>query len=128
MGEAVDCLFPKERPEYQLVQRFHRGGWTRLTDICRILPDPYLTLCGRGADGRSQFWAIIDAGRRKALTDLECQLTSIRKQLCKLSPGEDRGFHRQSNQKLADAYTWALCGAPSAALSGYFLWQDRPDK
>jgi hypothetical protein len=43
-----------------------------------------------------------------------------------LSPGEDRDFHRQFNQKVADAYTWDLCGAPSAALSGYFLWQDRP--
>jgi hypothetical protein len=59
----------------------------------------------------SRFWAIIEAGGRRALTDPERQLTAVHKQLLKLSPEEIRDFHRQFNQKLADAYTWDLWGA-----------------
>jgi hypothetical protein len=60
----------------------------------------------------SRFWAIIEAGGRRALTDPERQLTAVHKQLLKLSPEEIRDFHRQFNQKLADAYTWDLWWCP----------------
>ena len=59
----------------------------------------------------ARFWAIIEAGGRKALAEPERQLAAVRKQLLKLSPDEIRDFHRLFNQKLADAYTWDLWGA-----------------
>ena len=58
-----------------------------------------------------QFWAIIEAGGRRALADPERQLAAVRKRLSKLPPEEVREFHRLFNRKLADAYTWDLWGA-----------------
>jgi hypothetical protein len=59
----------------------------------------------------AQFWAIIEAGGRRALSDPERQLAAVRKRLRKLPPEELIEFHRLFNQKLADAYTWDLWGA-----------------
>src|SRR5258708_3250267 len=59
----------------------------------------------------SRFWAIIEAGRRRARADPEYQLAAVRKQLLKVLAEEVRDFHRLFNRKLADAYTWDLWGA-----------------
>jgi hypothetical protein len=59
----------------------------------------------------ASFWAIIEAGGRQARDDPERQLAAARERLVKLSPEEIREFHRDFNQKLADAYTWDLWGA-----------------
>jgi hypothetical protein len=59
----------------------------------------------------AKFWEIIEAGGRKSLADPESQLAAVHKQLLKLSGEEIRDFHRQFNQKLADAYSWDLWGA-----------------
>jgi hypothetical protein len=59
----------------------------------------------------ARFWAIIEAGGRRALADPKRQLAAVSKRLGKLSPEEVREFHRLFNKKLADAYTWDLWGA-----------------
>jgi hypothetical protein len=59
----------------------------------------------------AQFWALIEAGGRKASADPDRQLAVVHRELLKLSPAEMRDFHRQFNRKLADAYTWDLWGA-----------------
>jgi hypothetical protein len=59
----------------------------------------------------AQFWAIIEAGGKKAGTDPERQLAAVWKRLVKLAPEEIRAFHQLFNRKLADAYTWDLWGA-----------------
>ena len=59
----------------------------------------------------ARFWAIIEAGGRRALADPERQLAAVHRQLIKLTPEDIREFHKQFNQKLADAYTWDLWGA-----------------
>jgi hypothetical protein len=59
----------------------------------------------------ARFWAIIEAGGRKAFADPERQLAAVHQELLKLSPKEIRDFHRLFNQKLADAYIWDLWGA-----------------
>jgi hypothetical protein len=59
----------------------------------------------------TRFWAIIEAGGRKAAADPERQLAAVHKKLLALAPEEIREFHRHFNQKLADAYTWELWGA-----------------
>lgn len=59
----------------------------------------------------ARYWAIIEAGGRKALSDPERQLAAVHKQLSQLTPEEIRDFHKQFNQKVADAYTWDLWGA-----------------
>jgi hypothetical protein len=58
-----------------------------------------------GRMDEARFWSIIGVGGRKALADPERHLAAVHKELLKLSPDEIRGFHRQFNQKLADAYT-----------------------
>jgi hypothetical protein len=59
----------------------------------------------------AQFWAVIEAGGRKARTDQDRQLVAVRKQLAKLTPEEIWSFDRLFNRKMVDAYRWDLWGA-----------------
>ncbi len=58
-----------------------------------------------------QFWAIIDASRRKADGDQDEMLAAIRNRLKKLTPAEVADFQRHFDQKMHDAYDWNLWGA-----------------
>ncbi|MBY0227687.1 MAG: DUF4240 domain-containing protein [Gemmataceae bacterium] len=57
------------------------------------------------------FWAIIESGGKRALSDPDRQLASVRKRLAKLPPEQIREFHRHVWRKLADAHSWDLWGA-----------------
>jgi hypothetical protein len=59
---------------------------------------------------KSEFWALIDASRKKAEGDPDAQVEALREELAELSPEEIVSFQRHYDECKNRAYDWGVWG------------------